>query len=69
MKLVMNKEVNQANMMALKKEYNFTSSPMAMLTSKVGEEFLKPKIVKGGRTIHSSSTFNVFLPTLSMRRR
>ena len=49
MNLVTNGEVNQANWRAFKKEFKFTSASMAALMREAGDDFLKSKMVKGGK--------------------
>ena len=49
MNLVANGEVNQGNWRAFKKEFKFTSASMAALMREAGDDFLKSKMVKGGK--------------------
>ena len=42
-------EVHQANWRAFKEEYKFTSASMAALIREAGEEYLRSKLVKGGK--------------------
>ena len=58
-------EVNEVNWRAFKAEYNFTSASMAALIREAGEDFLKSKLVKGGKNLalpeHSTRAFTNFI--------
>ena len=65
MNLYVNGEVNQNNWRAFKAEYNFTSASMAALIREAGEDYLKSKMVKGGKNRvlpeHRARVFSNFI--------
>jgi hypothetical protein len=64
-KLIVDGEVDEANWRAFKVEYKFTSASMAALIREAGEDFLRSKLVKGGRNRalpeHSARAFANFI--------
>ena len=48
-KIFVDGEVHEANWRAFKEEYKFTSASMVTLITEVGEDYLKSKMVKGGK--------------------
>lgn len=65
LKLISDGEINQANWRAFKREYKFTSASMSALMREAGDDFLKSKMVKGGknRTLpdHTQHVFSNFI--------
>ena len=65
MNLFVDGEVHEANWRAFKVEYKFTSASMAALIREAGEDFLRSKLVKGGknRTLpeHTVRIFSNFI--------
>ena len=59
MNLFVDGEVHNANWRSFKAEYNFTSTSMEALIREAGEDFLRSKLVKGGK--------NRALPNHTMR--
>lgn len=49
MKLFVNGEVHQAHWREFKSQFKFTSASMAALVREAGDEFLRSKLVKGGK--------------------
>lgn len=64
-KLILDGEIHEANWRAFKKEYKFTSASMAALIREAGDDFLRSKLVKGGRNLalpeHSTRAFSNFI--------
>ena len=58
-------EVHEANWRAFKVEYKFTSASMAALIREAGEDFLRSKLVKGGKNRalpdHTARAFSNFI--------
>ena len=58
-------EVHEANWRAFKAEYKFTSASMAALIKEAGEDFLRSKLVKGGKNWvlpeHTNRAFSNFI--------
>ena len=58
-------EVHEANWRAFKAEYKFTSASMAALIREAGEDFLRSKLVKGGKNRalpdHTARAFSNFI--------
>jgi hypothetical protein len=47
--IFVNDEVHEANRRAFKEEYKFTSALMVALIKEAGENFLRSKLMKGGK--------------------
>ena len=64
-KLIVDGEVDEAHWRAFKAEYKFTSASMAALMREAGDDFLRSKLVKGGRNRalpeHSARAFSNFI--------
>ena len=65
MNLFVDGEVHEANWRAFKAEYKFTSASMAALIREAGEDFLRSKLVKGGKNRaladHTTRAFSNFI--------
>ena len=63
--IIVDGEVHSASWRAFKAEYKFTSASMAALIREAGEDFLKSKLVKGGRNRplpdHTARAFSNFI--------
>jgi hypothetical protein len=63
--IVVDGEVHEANWRAFKAEYKFTSASMAALIREAGDDFLRAKMVKGGKNRalpdHTARAFSNFI--------
>jgi hypothetical protein len=63
--LIVDGEVNDARWKAFKAKYKFTSASMAAFIREAGEDFLRSKFVKGGKSCafseHSQRAFSIFI--------
>ena len=71
-RLIVDGEVHEAHWRAFKAEYKFTSASMAALMREAGDEFLRLKLVKGGKNValpeHSARAFTNFIKEKKMIR-